>query len=91
VAEQLAAKELAAKEVVVRSLLSVERTIQQYAVVQRIAAVVPYLLIALGATMTIAAGLYIRDRMQKSDRESRQDTIERVVEDPLREPLRVDD
>jgi hypothetical protein len=91
VAEQLAAKELAAREAVARSLLSVERTIQQYAVAQRIAAIVPYLLIALGATLTIAAGLYIRDRVQNSDRESRQDTIERVIEDPLRESLQIDD
>jgi hypothetical protein len=89
--EQRTVKELAAREAVARSLLSVERTIQQYAVVQRIAAVVPYLLIAIGATLTIASGLYIRDRMQNSDRESRQDTIERVVEDPLREPLQVGD
>lgn len=87
VAEQLAMKELAAREAVARSLLSVERTIQQYAVVQRVASVVPYLLIAIGAAMTIAVGHYIYDRMQNSGRERRQETIVRVVDDPLSESL----
>ena len=84
---RLAAKELAAKEAIARSLLSVERTIQRYAAFQRIAAAMPYLLIALVAMATLAAGLYIRDQMQNSGRESRHETIERVVNDPLRESL----
>jgi hypothetical protein len=36
---------------------------------------------------TIGAGLYIRDRMQNSGRERRQETIVRVVDDPLSESL----
>jgi hypothetical protein len=85
--EQRAFKELAAREAIGRSLLSVERTLEQFAVVQRVAAAMPYVLIGLGAAVTIAAGLYVRDRMENSKQERRQETIERVAEDPLDESL----
>jgi hypothetical protein len=85
--EQLAAQELVAKEAIARSLLGVERTLEHYAVVQRIAAAFPYALILAGTIVVVGAGLYIRDRMLDSDRERRHDTITRVVDDPLRESL----
>jgi hypothetical protein len=80
---QLAAKEQAAKEAIGRSMLAVQRTIDQYALVQRIAAALPYALIAIAAITTIAMGLYIRERLLNSDRETRQETIERALENPL--------
>jgi hypothetical protein len=86
-AEMLAAKELAAREAIGRSLLGVERALERLAIVHRVAAVVPYLLIGLGAALTIGAGLFIRERMQNSGRERRQETIVRVVDDPLGEAL----
>jgi len=85
-ADQLAGKELAAKEAVARSLLAVERTLANYAVLQRVAAAVPYLLIALAAALTVGTGLYVRDRLLNSGRESRQEVIERAVNQPLEEP-----
>ena len=85
--EQRASKELAAREAIGRSLLGVERTLERFAAVQRIAAAMPYALIGLGAAVTIAAGLYVRDRMENSDRERRQETIERVVENPWSDSL----
>lgn len=86
-AELLAAKELAAKEAIGRSLLGVEQTLQRLAFVQRAAAAVPYVLIGLGAALTLAAGLVIRSRMQLSGREPRREAIVRVVGDPLVESL----
>ena len=79
---QLAGKELAAKEAIGRSMLSVQQTIDQYALVQRLAAAVPYALVAIAAITTIGMGLYIRDRLLNSGRERRQVTIERALEDP---------
>lgn len=81
-ADQLAAKELAAREAVGRSLLAVQRSLDQFALVQRLGAAVPYALIALGAVMVIGAGFYVRDRLLNSGRESRQATIERALEEP---------
>lgn len=82
---QLAAKEHAAKEAIGRSMLAVQRTIDQYALVQRIAAALPYALVAIAAFTTIGMGLYIRDRLLKSGRESRQETIERMFPEPDRQ------
>jgi hypothetical protein len=85
--ERGAAKQGTAHEAVARSLLGVQRSLERYAAFQRFAAVMPYLLMALGALATIAAGAYVYQRMENSGRERRQQTIERVVGDPLREPL----
>lgn len=79
---QLAAKEHAAKEAIGRSMLAVQRTIDQYALVQRIAAALPYALVAIAAVTTIGMGLYIRDRLLNSNRETRQATITRELEQP---------
>ena len=77
----LTAKELAAKEAIGRSLLAVERTVQRYALFERIAAAMPYALMALAAVTTIGAGIYVRGRLLESGRERRQETIERMLED----------
>jgi hypothetical protein len=76
-----------AREAVGRSLLGVEQTLQRYAALQRFASAIPYLLILLGAVVTIGTGFYVRNRMMNSGRERRQDTIERVVDAPLDESL----
>ena len=81
---QLAGKELAAKEAVGRSLLAVQQSIEHYAVIQRVAAAIPYGLIALAAIMTIGVGFYVRERLLNSGRERRQETIERMLQDPPR-------
>jgi hypothetical protein len=56
-------------------------------VIQRVAAAVPYLLIAAAAMLTIAVGLYARDRLQNSGREPRQQTIERLATEPDSPPM----
>jgi hypothetical protein len=83
--ERIAAKHTIAREAVARSLMGVERTLDRYAAFQRFASAVPYLLMAAGAIGTIAVGLYIRDRLQSSGRESRQATIERALDDAARD------
>jgi hypothetical protein len=83
--ERIAAKTLAAKEAVGRSLLSVERTAERYALAQRVASAIPYLLIAAGVLATIMVGVYVRQRVLDGGPERRQATIERALDDPLRE------
>ena len=85
---QLAAKEHAAKEAIGRSMLAVQQTVDRYALVQRIAASLPYALVAIAAVATIGMGLYIRERLLNSGRETRQATIERALEASL--PLPTD-
>jgi hypothetical protein len=85
--ERIAAKELAAKEAVGCSLLSVERTLQRYAIFERFGAALPYLLMGFTALVLLATGLYARQRLLNADREPRQETIDRVLDDPLRESL----
>jgi hypothetical protein len=77
--ERIAAKNLAAKESVARSLLAVEQTLERYALVQRSAAALPYVLMAAAALGTLTVGLYARDRLLNSDRQPRQETIERMA------------
>jgi hypothetical protein len=79
--ERIGAKELAAKEAIGRSLLSVERTLERYAIIERFGAALPYLLMGLTALVLLATGLYARNRLLNSDRERRQETIERVLDD----------
>jgi hypothetical protein len=87
----MAAKELAAKEAIGRSLLAVQQTVEQYALLQRIASAVPYALIAIAAVTTIVTGLYIRERLINSGRERRQETIERMLDEPRQESLARDE
>ena len=76
----LAAKEHAAREAIGRSMLAVQQAVDRYALVQRIAAALPYALVAIAAVATIGMGLYIRERLLNSNRETRQATIERALE-----------
>ncbi len=85
--EQVAAKRLVAHEAVARSLLGVEHTLARYAAVQRFAAAFPYVLMVAAAAGTIAVGLHIRDRIVNSGPERRQETIERVLNEPSGEGL----
>lgn len=78
----LVAKEQAAKEAIGRSMLAVQQSIERYAVIQRVAAALPYALVAIAAVTTIGMGLYIRERLLNSSRETRQATIERTLESP---------
>jgi hypothetical protein len=68
------------------SLLAVDRTLQRYNSLARLAAAMPYLLMAVAALLTIALGLYARDRLMNSGREPRQQTIERLATEPAEEP-----
>jgi hypothetical protein len=79
--ELAAAKQVVAREAIARSWLGVEQTLQRYAILQRLAAAFPYLLILIATAATVGAGLYIRERLVNSDRESRHETIERMVVD----------
>ncbi|RIK80522.1 MAG: hypothetical protein DCC67_09275 [Planctomycetota bacterium] len=84
--QQLAGKQAAAQEAVARSLLSVEQTLERYAAVGRLAAAAPYLMMVAAIAMIIAAGAYIHHRLQDAERDSRQEAIERALDDPLQEP-----
>jgi hypothetical protein len=83
--EQIATKQLIAKESVARSLLAVERTLQRYNLIQRTAAAAPYVLMAAAALLTIAVGLYAREQLVGSDREPRKETIQRLATEPAEE------
>ncbi len=83
----IAAKELAAREALGRSLLGVQQTIQRHRSLESIAAWAPYLLIAAGSLLTIAAGTYTYQRLQDSRDERRKETIERVTNNPMQENL----
>lgn len=85
--KMLAAKELAAKEAVARSQLDVAQSLSHYEALARFGAMVPYLLIAAGALLVIGTGFYAANRLQTSGRERRKETIERVNDDAMRQPL----
>jgi hypothetical protein len=85
--ERIAAKELIAQEAIGRSLLSVEQTLQRYAVIERFGSALPYLLMGLTALVLLVTGLYVRHRLLNADHEPRQETIERMLDDPLRGSL----
>lgn len=80
-------KQNAAYEAIGAASLRIHRTLERNAWVQRVAKVVPYGLMLLGAVMTIWAGFYAYQRLQDSRGERRQETIERVAIDAMEEPL----
>jgi hypothetical protein len=47
----------------------------------------PYVLWGLGALLILAAGVYLGSRLTNSENETRADTVERVAEDPIGQPL----
>ncbi|MCA9231202.1 MAG: hypothetical protein KDA57_11150 [Planctomycetales bacterium] len=85
--ESLSSKDLAAKEAIARSRLGVSRTLDRYDALRRFAVWVPYLLIALGALMTIAAGFYVGNRLLEGRMEKRRETTERVITSPMKQAL----
>ena len=87
VGKRLSAKELAAKEAVARSLLGVQRTLDRYDALHRYAALVPYLLIALGTLGTILVGFYAGNRLLDPQTEKHRETTVRVSSDPMHQPL----
>lgn len=78
----LTAKELAAKEALGRSLLSVQKTLERHAAIERFAAAVPYLLIAVGTLATLWAGWTISDRLSRTSLERRRDATIQAMEAP---------
>jgi len=86
--KRLVAKELAAKEAVARSMLGVQQTLDRYDGLQRCAAAVPYLLIAVGVAGTIAVGFYVSGRLLDEGMEQRRETTIRVIDSPLDQPLK---
>jgi hypothetical protein len=76
----LSAKELAGKEAHGRAGLDVHHTLERFAALQRFAAWGPYALMALAALGTLAAGLYISDRLLNADRKPHKETIERLAD-----------
>jgi len=83
----IAAKELAAQEALGRSLLGVQHTKEQHKLLTRFAGWVLYFFIAAGSLMTIVAGIYTYQRLLDAPGERRKETIERVAEDAINEPL----
>jgi hypothetical protein len=76
----LPAKDLAAKEAHARAGLALHRTLERFAALQRFAAWGPYALMALAALSTLAAGLYISDRLLDAGRKPHKETIERLAD-----------
>jgi hypothetical protein len=68
-----------------RSLLSLDRTLERYNLIVRLAAAAPYVMMAAAALLTITLGLYARDRLMNTGREPRQQTIERLASPPAEE------
>jgi len=83
----LTAKALAAKEAAARSRLEVVQSLWRYDAIARCGALAPYFLMAAGALAVIGTGFYASHRLQNSGRERRKETIERVHEDAMREPI----
>lgn len=77
------ARTMLTQEAIASSLLSVERTLERYDAVQRLAAAFPYVLMAVAAAATLGVGWMIRGALLESPRERRQETIERMVEGPM--------
>ncbi|MEM8947121.1 MAG: hypothetical protein AAGD11_18250 [Planctomycetota bacterium] len=80
-------KRTAAQEALGQASLKLNRTLQRHAWVQRVAKVVPYLLMGLGALATIGAGIYAGQRLLDSQGERRRQTIQRVADDAMEEGL----
>ncbi|MBX3427519.1 MAG: hypothetical protein KF688_17705 [Pirellulales bacterium] len=83
----LVAKQNLAHDAVARAKLQFDRTVQRYESLSRFATAAPYLAMGFGALLILAAGWYVSVRILDSPRERRQQTIERLADDPLREPL----
>jgi len=83
------AKQYLAQEAIARSLLGVQHTLERQAWLQRVGKAVPYALIALGTMGVIASGFYVSNRIQNSNRERRQETIERVSTDAMSETVEI--
>jgi hypothetical protein len=86
----MTAKELAAKEAIGRSRLQLQKTLGHFESLGRLAAAVPYLLMALAAIGTLVTGAYIGTKLTNTGRERRQQTIERAAEETLRRPKHED-
>ena len=80
-------KRVAAEDAIGKAKLELDRTLRRYAWVQRVARVLPYALMGLGALMTIAAGIYASQRLLDAQGERRQETIERVADDAMGQQL----
>jgi hypothetical protein len=80
-------KQLVAQEALGRAGLKLHQTLEQHAWLERVAKGVPYALIGLGGLLTLAAGVYFGQRLLDSPAERRQQTIKRVAEDAMAEPL----
>ena len=80
-------KQSTAQDAIELAGLKVHRTLQRHAWVQRVAKVVPYLLMGLGTLATIVAGIYAGQRLLDSQGERRQQTIQRVAEDAMDQQL----
>jgi hypothetical protein len=81
-----AAKLASAQESVARSLLGVQRTLERYAALERLGTVLPYLLMAAAILLTAGVGVYVHRQLSATEHESRQETIERTLAEPV-EPL----
>lgn len=54
---------------------------------ERAAGWMPYALWGLGAALIMGAGVYLGSRLTRSESETRADTVERVADDPITQPL----
>lgn len=82
-------KQLAAAEALGSAGLRLQQSLDQHALLQRVAKWVPYSLMALAGLLTIVAGVYFWQRLSESPQERRQETIQRVASDAMDETLAV--
>lgn len=80
-------KQKDAHESFARASLKLHQTLEQHAWLRRFANAVPYVLMGIGAVVTIVAGTYAYQRLMASPAERRQETIERVASDAMEEDL----
>jgi hypothetical protein len=83
----LRGKKYLAEEAIAKSLLGVQQTLERMSWLERVGRAVPYALMVCGMIGVIFAGFYIYHRVQNADRERRAETIERMTEEPIAQPL----
>jgi hypothetical protein len=77
--QQLAAKQISARESLGRANHDLERTKAAVERLERAARLAPYALWAIGVAGIVATGVYVGSRLLGSDRERRADTVERLA------------
>lgn len=85
--EDLQQVRVSGREAEGRARLGVAQVVAQAEQFERAAGWMPYALWGLGAVLILGAGAYLGIRLTDSESETRADTVERVADDPIGEPL----